>query len=130
MIRNEYIQELFFNTKHCGVLDCQQPLTFSSRIYLEKTKCLEMYITYTSEQLIQYARFRASGNPYLIAGLEWVCRQLENNLWASTTPIDYQTIMQNLQIPTEQYPLIMLISMCHQEIIRHSVNSKLANNGI
>lgn len=70
---------------------------------------IEFYMQCDGHKVIQNVRFKTNGNPYLIAGLEWLCRQIVGQDIDNAAAIDYQKLIKELDIPMTQYPLAVRI---------------------
>jgi nitrogen fixation NifU-like protein len=69
------------------------------------------------EQLIVHSmRFKTNGNPYMIASLEWVCRQSAgknlNQLY-----INCDELIKILEIPLNQSPITLQVQDVYKEVI-------------
>lgn len=53
----------------------------------------------------------------MIAGLEWLCRQLEGKAIDNVPPIDHLLIIKNLDIPIAQYPIALRILDIYKEVM-------------
>lgn len=118
IIDNENIRALFFDLKHIGELDISQPLCTRERIVMGKTKQMDLYLACDRRGIITEAHFKAMGDPYLLVGLEWLCRRIEHSLLASHPFLDYEVILQNLEIPRLRYPAILLIDTHYQQAVK------------
>lgn len=134
MIYNEIIEDCFFHPRHVGILDLQAPLTvhFTSIQNNQSTTHIELYIQCTEDALIRKARFKATGNPYVIASLEWLCRQIEGKQldsleWGAaqkSTLHDeqlYQVLVKQLEIPQNQYPIALQVEDVYKEVLAFAI---------
>ena len=117
MIYNKAVEDLFFNTQHAGVLNCAEPFTVCSRIGLEKNKCSELYLACDERGLIAKAVFKAMGDPFLLAGFEWLCRKIEHTPLAAHPCLDYSMIVDALSIPQIRYSAAVLIETSYRQAI-------------
>ena len=69
---------------------------------------------------IVQACFKANGNPYVIASLEWLCRQLEGRSIDTASQIDYQRIVKELEIPVAQYPIALRLVFIKKYLIEET----------
>jgi nitrogen fixation NifU-like protein len=116
---NEIVQDCFFLPQHVGVIDLAFPLTvyFRSSQNNQSVTKIELYLQCTKSALINKACFRATGNPYVIAALEWLCRQIEGRELESLISINYQTLIKELEIPTHQYPIALQVEDAYKEVL-------------
>lgn len=114
---NSLVEELFFNTQHEGKLE-QGPDVVCGAIDLAKTKSIHLYLAFDKQGNILKTAFKVSGNPYLVAGLEWLCRKLEGRNMIAVPTLDYQLIMQELAIPKNSYPTALLIVEIGKETLK------------
>lgn len=117
MIYNEKVETLFFDTQHAGVLDCTEPLTVCSRLSLDKNKCSELYLSCDEKGVITRLSFKALGDPYLLAGFEWLCREVENTKLDAHPSVDYSTIVAALSIPKINYAAAVLVETNYRQAI-------------
>ncbi|BCA95745.1 hypothetical protein TUM19329_21060 [Legionella antarctica] len=116
---NEIVEDCFFLPQHVGIIDLASPLTVhfrSSQNNLSATR-IDLYLQCTKRSLISKARFRAIGNPYVIAALEWLCRQSQGRELDSVMSITYQTLIKELEIPTHQYPVALQVEDVYKEVL-------------
>jgi nitrogen fixation NifU-like protein len=101
---NKLVESYFFEPQHIGILDSTQPRTICSR-----NVDFELYLAANEKGVIVQATFKANGNPYLIAGFEWVCRQLQGTAVNQHPRFNYQDLVQILEIPQSSYPTALLV---------------------
>ena len=119
MMYNKVVEDCFFALNHGGHLDENKPYTVCSHNQLSGYQGLiSLCIQCEPCGIVTKACFRAQGNPYLLAGLEWVCRQLEGEPIHLHPKIDYQCLMKILDIPDTQYPVALRI----EEVYRQTIN--------
>lgn len=119
MMYNKVVQDCFFLPKHVGVLDLTASFTVhfgSSQINQSMTK-IELYLQCTESALVYKACFKAIGNPYVIASLEWLCRQIEGRELSQLPAINYQILVKELDIPTHQYPIALQVEDVYKEVL-------------
>lgn len=118
IIDNEIVQSLFFDLQHVGELDLSQPLSICEQVEMGKSKQMNLYLACDQRGVITAARFKAMGDPYLLVGLEWLCRHIENSLLASHPFLDYEVILNSLDIPRLRYPAILLIDTHYRQAVK------------
>lgn len=107
---NEFVTAHFFNTKMAGTLDCNQPLTVNYRAgNVARGQFFDLYLQCDKPGFITTARFQANGSPYLIAGLEYLCRKLEGYKISAPLPYTPQELAQRLDLPKKQQSVVLLI---------------------
>ncbi len=129
MMYNELVEDCFFLPRHVGILDLQAPLTvhFVSIQKNQSITRIDLYVQCAENALIRKACFKATGNPYVIAALEWLCRQIEGKKldcleWRSdqkNNPQDkqlYQILVKELEIPQNQYPIALQVEDVYKEV--------------
>jgi nitrogen fixation NifU-like protein len=67
--------------------------------------------------------FKTNGNPYLIASLECLCRQAIGQK-LETLQVNHQELINLLEIPFNQVPLVMQVEQVYKEVVR-LMNKKL-----
>ena len=109
IIDNENMRALFFDLQHIGECDLLDPLCVRERIVMGKNTQMDLYLACDQQGMLTKACFKAMGDPYLLVGLEWLCRQIEGTLLASHPLLNYAMILETLDIPRLRYPAILLI---------------------
>lgn len=118
MMYNKNVQDCFFHPSHVGVLDLITPLSAHYRSSLAGQGVLiDLYIQCTKDKNVNRACFKANGNPYVIAALEWVCRQIEGENLERLPPINYQILVEKLEIPNTQYPFAIQIEEVYKKVL-------------
>lgn len=116
---NKVVEECFFKPRHAGMLDLKLPLTVHCRTS-QKTPALviiDLYLECTVVGIINKVLFKTNGNPYVIASLEWWCRQIQSKNLAELLPINYQVLVKELAIPTAQYPTALQVEDTFKEVL-------------
>ncbi|MFI4963111.1 MAG: iron-sulfur cluster assembly scaffold protein [Legionellales bacterium] len=117
MMYNKLIEDCFFHPRHVGALDEKQPLTVHCRAGQEGGNLLiDWYWECSSEGCIKRACFKVVGNPYVIACLEWLCRQLEGVHVDSLPVIEYPFLISELGIPRMQYPVAVQMDALYKKM--------------
>ncbi|CAM2986502.1 iron-sulfur cluster assembly scaffold protein [Legionella worsleiensis] len=119
MMYNEVVEHCFFHPQHVGVLDLDDPLVVRYTVEQQKPKVIiELYIQCQVSGFISRICFKASGSPFVIAALEWLCRNTEGTHLMQQKTIDYQTLINVLEIPLSQYPVALLVEDVYQESLK------------
>ncbi|CAM3054620.1 iron-sulfer cluster proteins NifU [Legionella steigerwaltii] len=117
MMYNRTVQDCFFSPRHVGVVDLTKRFAIVVKNNQKGQGIIEFYMQYNSEGTIVRACFKANGNPYVIASLEWLCRQLEGQTINTAPQIDYPLIVKKLDIPVAQYPIALRIVDVYKEAL-------------
>jgi len=117
MMYNEIIRDCFFFPRHVGVIDLSLPVSVVVKNNLKNKDNIELYMHCSQDGTMQSVCFKSNGNPYVIAGLEWLCRELEGKNINSLPQINYQLMIKELAIPTVQYPVALRIEKAYKEIL-------------
>jgi nitrogen fixation NifU-like protein len=118
MIYNKVVQDCFFEPRHTGsiALDSLGVVYFRC----EQTKqgaLIELYMQCDVKGLITRMCFKTNGNPYVIAALEWLCRESEGKWFDDLSPLHYQTLIQILEIPMPEFPIALQVEDVYKEIM-------------
>lgn len=117
MMYNKMVQSCFFSPKHVGVLDVNDRLVVGVTNHQVGQGAIEFFMQCQRDMSISRVCFKTNGNPYLVAGLEWLSRQLEGQSIETIPQIDYQVLIKELDIPVTQYPLALRILVVFKEIV-------------
>ncbi|HRD69712.1 MAG TPA: iron-sulfur cluster assembly scaffold protein [Legionella sp.] len=120
MMYNKIVQDYFFEPLHIGSLDLNHPDTVHYRSGSGNSNSnviIDFYLRSNHEGLITKASFKTNGNPFIIAGLEWLCRQLEGHNQEQMRPISYKTLMEVLEIPSTQSPIAVKMEEVYKQIM-------------
>lgn len=109
---------MFFQPQHAGILDCNEAYTVHARAgYPGRQGYFDVYLQCDNAGLVKKARFRAFGNPYLIAGLELLCGQLENSYLNEHPCFNHRELADRLELPKKQQQLVFLIETGYLNVI-------------
>ena len=118
MMYNKLVESYFFKPKHVGVVDLSKDLSvFYRNGEVGRGDVFELSLLGSPKGLILEARFKAYGNPYLIAAAEWLCRLLDGSEVNALPSFDYVWLVQELDIPKTRYSIALQIEDAYQEII-------------
>lgn len=117
MMYNDIVEECFFNPIHVGRIALTKPNTAYFGVN-KKEVLLELYLEYTQERVIVKACFKARANPYGIAALEWLCRQIEGLSLDALPDFNYQQLIKVLDIPRDKVPTAVQVDMVFKELIK------------
>lgn len=114
---NKIVHDCFFAPQHVGILDLKNCFTVVFKNTQQNQGKIEFYMQCNNDRTIMRACFKTNGNPYVIASLEWLCRQLEGKNINSLPPIDYLRIINELDIPVEYYPVALRVIDAYKEAL-------------
>lgn len=115
---NNIVQEYFFSPAHVGVLNLDEPFGAHYRSNLAgQGVVIDLYVQCTPAKDVNRVCFKANGNPYLIAALEWISRQLEGRNLDSLPQINHQMLVEQLDIPHQLYPVAIQVDTIYKEVI-------------
>jgi nitrogen fixation NifU-like protein len=115
---NDNVQDCFFNPVHVGELDLRSPDVVSlHREQLGKQNSVSLFVKCSASGEILKASFKCNGNPYMIAALEWICRQSEGKQLKSISEFDHDKLIKYLEIPNNHYPVAIYIEAICKEIL-------------
>ena len=117
MMYNNIVTNCFFSPKHVGVIDLNNQFAVVFKSSQKGQGQLELYLQCNPNGEIERTCFKTDGNPYIIASLEWVCRQLEGSTIDSAPKIDYQMIVKELGIPVAQYSIALRVANAYKEVL-------------
>lgn len=122
MMYNNIVESCFFYPRHVGVVTINQPLTahYHSQVGGQKIT-LDLYLVCTKDKIISRACFKAVGGPYVIAALEWICREIEGKALSQLPSIDYSKLVEVLAIPQHLYPVAIQVNQAYQQVL-HLMN--------
>jgi nitrogen fixation protein NifU and related proteins len=118
MMYNELVESYFFAPNHVGIVDLSQPLSIHyCGGVAGRGDIFDLYLLCDNQGYIIQARFKAYGNPFLIAAAELLCRQLEGSLIHEHPRFNYSWLLQELAIPKTRYSVALQIEDVYREIV-------------
>ncbi|KGP63884.1 nitrogen fixation protein NifU [Legionella norrlandica] len=118
MIYNKKVKDCFFNPQHVEKLDLNNPLIVGIQSYTAHPRSeVNFYLRCEKDKLISRASFKTNGSPYVIAALEWLCRQIEGKSLETLPLLTYQVLINELEIPDSQYPIALQIEGIYKEAL-------------
>lgn len=119
MSYNKLVEDCFFYPRHVGVVDVNPSwfTAFSENHDKSGRGSLMLYMSMDNSGNIVQTRFKALGNPYLIAGLEWLCRQSEGLLLQEQIKPDYRVLVNVLELPAKYYAEALLIEKAWHKVM-------------
>ncbi|KTD78428.1 iron-sulfur cluster assembly scaffold protein [Legionella waltersii] len=117
MMYNDIVQDCFFNPLHVGTLDLKNPFVVGlQREQLGQQNCVSFFVQCSAKGVILQASFKCNGNPYMIAALEWICRQSEGKQLDGISKFSHDELIKLFEIPTKYYPAAIYIEGICKEI--------------
>lgn len=117
MMYNKLVEELFFSPKHVGVLDLSEPRTvYFSNAQFSKEVVVSLYMQCDEANLVSAISFTTNGNPYVIASLEWLCREVFGKKiehWS----FNYDEAIKLFNVPFNQAPVILHVQNVYKEVL-------------
>ncbi|MBI2785897.1 MAG: iron-sulfur cluster assembly scaffold protein [Legionella longbeachae] len=117
MMYNIIVQDCFFSPRHVGVVEKSNPFAVLVKNSQKGQGSIHFYLQCNPDGIIVRACFKTNGNPYVIASLEWLCRQLETKPIDCVPLIEYQFIIKELDIPVVQYPIALRVTDIYKEAL-------------
>ncbi|MBA2655569.1 MAG: iron-sulfur cluster assembly scaffold protein [Tatlockia sp.] len=119
MMYNKLVEANFFNPRHVGVVDL---LSSNLSAYCRRGEAgrgdiLDLYLLCNKKGIVEKARFKAFGNPYLVAAAEWLCRQLEGSSIYQHPCYDFKYLLQLLEIPQKRYFVALFVEDSYRELV-------------
>lgn len=118
MMYNKVVQDYFFTPQHVGVIDTNAAQAIHFRMHRPKQRVIiDFYLQCATNESIVKACFKTNGNPFIIAALEWLCRQLEHKKLDDLPLFTQKTWMDLLALPVSQSPVAIQMNVLYQEVI-------------
>lgn len=109
MMYNKTIKDYFFSPAHVGTVNVQDNHSVVVRNEAKGQGDIELSVRFAADGVIEQVCFRSNGNPYLIASLEWLCRQLQGKPIHRLPQVTYQSLLAALGIPKMHYPVAIRV---------------------
>lgn len=77
MIYNDLVEQLFFDLDHAGLDDWVKADIHLTVSNTTKSQIIEFHLVMQSHGDIEAVRYLVKGNPFTMAGAEWIARSLE-----------------------------------------------------
>lgn len=117
MMYNKIVHDCFFFPRHIGILDCSIPRTVYFRVgHFSQNTIIDLYMQCDSARKVIEVCYKTNGNPYLIAALEWLCRQTNGKNF-DELHLNQEELIKLLEIPTNQTPLILYVKDVYTEVL-------------
>jgi nitrogen fixation protein NifU and related proteins len=117
MMYNKIVHDFFFFPLHIGTLDCLLPRTVYFRSeQLSQNIITDLYMQCDEDHTIRSMCYKTNGNPFMIASLEWLCRQAIGKL-CDGLYLNSEELIKILEIPANQTFLILYIKDVYAEIL-------------
>jgi nitrogen fixation NifU-like protein len=118
MMYNEIVHDCFFSPQHSGTLDTGVPLVAYARgTQKNQGVAIDLYMQCSSNGVVIKSVFQTNGNPYIIAALEWLCRQIQGKELEKLAFSYYQALIIELEIPVHQSPIALQVEEVYKEVL-------------
>lgn len=118
MMYNKIVHDCFFQPQHVGTIDKTQPFVASFRTPKVNGVIIDLYAQCNPDGVVLSICFKTNGNPYLIAALEWWCRQVIQKNIKKLPSFNREELIELLEIPFNQAPLIVRVEDAYKEILK------------
>jgi nitrogen fixation NifU-like protein len=119
---NKTIADCFFHPRHVGGLDVSiSGVVFFSNATFSQGVLIDLYLHSDGNHTVLDMRFKTNGNPYVIAALEWLCRQSVGKK-LELLSFNREEYINLLALPFNQVPLVMQIEDVYKEIVSLIIN--------
>jgi nitrogen fixation protein NifU and related proteins len=102
----ERVTDYFFNPKHAGILTGEGVLRAKIGDPI-LGDVIQLHLRHI-ENTVKTARFKALGDPYTIAAMEWLCCECEGLSLEKLIQLD----LSALELPTHKHYLYVLLGNC------------------
>ena len=126
---NQLVLDCFFSLKHGGFIETCPPETYlvsyksSSQ---DERVLIALYLNCSKEGLIKEIKFKAKGPPYVIAAMEWLCREINQGFIGGLPDIHYSHVVTALDIPQIHYPIALKVIEVYKKalsLVKEKLNS-------
>ena len=118
MMYNKIVQDCFFEPRHIGsIVDSASLVAHLRGVQKAQGVVIDLFLQCSADGFVIRSCFKANGNPYVIAALEWVCRQIEGQHIDVLQASYYQHLISELGIPVNQSPVALQIDGVYQEVL-------------
>lgn len=104
MMYNELVTDYFFHPLHVGELTTINPFSVVVTSSAQISPFMQLSLQCDALGKITKALFKTNGDPFTIAGLEWICRAFEREDMDINFPMTHQQIMVELKMPSQYFP--------------------------
>jgi nitrogen fixation NifU-like protein len=115
---NIIVRDCFFNPRHVGTIERSLTRTvFYDSIAAQSGALVHLAMHCDIQKCITRMCFQTNGNPYLIASLEWLCREVIRSTLEKGPIINYQRLIEVLAIPKNQSSVAVQVEHAYKEIV-------------
>ena len=119
MMYNKLVKTCFFDIRQGGSIEELSSEQCVIKHFSEKAgQSMEISLACSKVGVIECARFRAQGGPFVIAGLEYLCRQLEGSALEKHPCFSYQEFIALFEIPDNLFPQALRIEDLYSDAIK------------
>lgn len=105
---NQLVETLFFETRHSGKLEGAWVAQFETVHEDAAGNRILVALGVNSKGKIGQARYLVRGEPLVVATLELLCQRAEGCCIQKLTPVDYRSLVDELEAPALRYPAVVL----------------------
>lgn len=105
MSYNELVEKHFFSPQHVFIEDdAKNNFHYVSEGSVALGDAIEFYMQFDkASQKINVLKFKAYGNPYLIAGMSYLCQELQHKPLNQVNIFSAQKLIEVLSLPKTKY---------------------------
>lgn len=127
MMYNKMVEACFFFPKHVGDLSEGPGVAQCYSAQPSPGAVIKLFMHCDHQQRVTRMCFKATGNPYVIAALEWLCREMEGKLLNELPELNHQLISTQLDIPVAKNPLLFQIEGVFRDLVARMKEQLAAN---
>lgn len=124
---NALVEKLFFEPQHAGILEGNWTTQFEER-HNDAASGNRICVALggDSQGKIGQARYRVRAEPLTVAALELLCQRAEGCVIQALSPVDYRSLVAELEAPALRYPAVVLaVSVFNRAITGLQAEEKL-----
>lgn len=120
MIYAPVVEAYFFKPQHVGELNINEEGVSHINVGLpSQGDYFVLYVLIDEKNHIIKACFKARGNPYLIAGVEWICCQLQGAAIESLKDFEQEELFSLFQMPERYLPTALLLEKGYNHMVKY-----------
>ncbi len=117
MMYNKVVEEFFFSPQHEGSIEDRHFCAHSKIGEIGQILLIDLYLQCMKNGIINKACFKAKGNPFVIAAMEWLCRGIEGTSLDEHPLLSYAMMMKQLEIPNSHIHVALQIEGVYKEAL-------------
>lgn len=116
---NALVEKLFFEPRYVGRLNASWAMHHEELYEDGAGNLICVALGLDSHGKLAQARYRVRGGPLTIATLELLCQRTEGCFLRNLLPVDYRSLVEELEAPALRYPAVVLaVSVFNRAIAR------------